>query len=252
MLKGDATMTVCYNVTGSERRALASTISEILDRPMTYQGTPRFLYEVGGHTIDTAGTLVFAIDTDDEAKAILIAALEERGYEVASSEDSLPSSDIATPLPSDSGDDRDRLTIDMPLDGFNDIAIRHLHEIVASKNQLIKKALGTDSLQIDVSAEKLHFPWFVLNGIGGEIDAYLRFITALCLMAKRLKRVVAKEREVINEKFTMRIFLIRLGFIGPELRAARRILLRNLTGNSAWKYGPPIAMQNEEVVPDGK
>lgn len=40
-----------------------------------------------------------------------------------------------------------------------------------------------------------------------------------------------------NEKFAMRLFLIRLGFIGDEYKTARRILLRNLTGNSSWRSG---------------
>ena len=35
----------------------------------------------------------------------------------------------------------------------------------------------------------------------------------------------------------MRLFLIRLGFIGDEYKTARRILLRNLTGNSSWRSG---------------
>jgi hypothetical protein len=247
-------MTVCYNVTGIERRALASTISEILDQPMNYQGTPRFLYEVGGHTIDTEGTLAFAIDTGDEARAILIAALEERGYEVTGGEETSFPSDaaIVAPLPSDSDNSHDRLTLDMPLDGFTDKAIENLKNLVTSKNRVIKKALGTNSLIIDITDEKLSFPWFTLTGAEGEMDAYLRFVTALCMMAKKQKRVTARDRgEVINEKFTMRVFLIRLGFVGSELRTARKILLRNLTGNSAWKYGTPTR-QNEEAVPDGK
>ena len=37
----------------------------------------------------------------------------------------------------------------------------------------------------------------------------------------------------------MRVFLIRLGFIGPEYQTARNLLLRNLTGNSSWLEGPP-------------
>ena len=35
----------------------------------------------------------------------------------------------------------------------------------------------------------------------------------------------------------MRIFLIRLGFIGDDFKKARKILLRNLSGNSSWKSG---------------
>ena len=59
----------------------------------------------------------------------------------------------------------------------------------------------------------------------------------MCKMAKEQKRVVAKECATDNEKFAMRLFLIRLGFIGDEYKTARRILLRNLTGNSSWRSG---------------
>jgi len=41
-----------------------------------------------------------------------------------------------------------------------------------------------------------------------------------------------------NDKFAMRIFLVRLGFVGDEYKTARKILLRNLSGNSSWKHKP--------------
>jgi hypothetical protein len=39
----------------------------------------------------------------------------------------------------------------------------------------------------------------------------------------------------VNEKYTFRCFLLRLGFIGPEYKDERKILLRNLSGSSAYK-----------------
>lgn len=59
----------------------------------------------------------------------------------------------------------------------------------------------------------------------------------MCDMAKKQKRVTAKEHGTRNDKFDMRLFLVRLGFIGEEYKAARKILLQNLTGNSSWKSG---------------
>ena len=85
----------------------------------------------------------------------------------------------------------------------------------------------------------MRFPWFTLSGADSEADAYTRFIHALYEMAKTQKRVTAKVRETENDKFTMRVFLIRLGFIGEEYKTARKILLQNLTGNSSWKNGQP-------------
>ena len=131
----------------------------------------------------------------------------------------------------------DRLTIGVP--DMSLAAISSLGKIVDSKEALFKKALGADSLPVVQDGNRTLFPWFTLTGEDGEIDAYSLFIAALCRMAKTQRRVTAKEREVGNEKFAMRIFLVRLGFVGPEYKQARKILLRNLTGNSSWKNGPP-------------
>ena len=46
-----------------------------------------------------------------------------------------------------------------------------------------------------------------------------------------------KDKPVDNEKYAFRCFLLRLGFIGEEYKQARKILLKNLTGNGAWKNG---------------
>ncbi len=43
--------------------------------------------------------------------------------------------------------------------------------------------------------------------------------------------------ETDNDKYAFRCFLLRLGFIGDEYKAARKILLGNLTGNSAFRHG---------------
>ena len=40
-----------------------------------------------------------------------------------------------------------------------------------------------------------------------------------------------------NEKYAFRCFLLRLGFIGEEYKVERKILLKNLTGSSAFKNG---------------
>ena len=47
----------------------------------------------------------------------------------------------------------------------------------------------------------------------------------------------------------MRLFLVQLGFIGDEYKVARKILLKNLSGNSSWKAGhaPVRAASNTEA-----
>ena len=127
--------------------------------------------------------------------------------------------------------------MEIPKNGFTPEAEDNLARIIASKATLLKKALGTDTLEVTQTETTLKFPWFTLHGLDGEADAYNRLIAAICKMAKEQRRVTAVERPTDNEKFTMRIFLIRLGFVGDDYKKARKILLRNLSGNSSWKSG---------------
>jgi hypothetical protein len=48
----------------------------------------------------------------------------------------------------------------------------------------------------------------------------------LCKLSKELKRTSSKETPVANEKYAFRCFLLRLGFIGSEYKASRKILLQ--------------------------
>ena len=217
-------MNVRFNVTGSNRKALVEDISEILGQEIVYNGVPTFAYTVSNYLIDKNGTLSCPGDNNCEEVKRLLAALKERGYipETADREDS---------------DNADKLSIQMPKADFTEEAIENLKKIIASKETLIKKALGADSLPVDIIGDTLNFPWFTLNGVVGESDAYARFVVSLCQMAKIQKRITAKEKESGNDKFTMRLFLIRLGFVGPECKTARTILLKNLTGNGSFKNG---------------
>ena len=70
-----------------------------------------------------------------------------------------------------------------------------------------------------------------------EAKAYTHFIASLGKMSRDLKRISATEKEVDNEKYAFRCFLLRLGFIGSEYKSERKILLRNLTGSSAFRNG---------------
>ena len=56
-------------------------------------------------------------------------------------------------------------------------------------------------------------------------------------MARNQKRVTAKKKETDNDKYAFRCFLLRLGFIGTDYKTERKILLRNLSGSSAFKSG---------------
>ena len=88
-----------------------------------------------------------------------------------------------------------------------------------------------------MAEDKVSFPWFNGEAEPEEIKAYDTFICKLCELARTQKRVTATEKPTDNEKYAFRCFLLRLGFIGVEYKEARKILLRNLTGSSAFKSG---------------
>lgn len=119
------------------------------------------------------------------------------------------------------------------------MAVGNLSNLLTAKERLIKKALGIDDLDIEVSEDTISFPWFTEMPDPETVKAYTHFITALGKMSRDLKRISANEKEVANEKYAFRCFLLRLGFIGNEYKTERKILLKNLSGNSSWKNGAP-------------
>ncbi|MBS3898862.1 MAG: virulence protein [Dethiobacter sp.] len=147
----------------------------------------------------------------------------------------------------DSDDHCDTLTIEMPLAGFTDAAFENLERLIASKAALIKKAIGAEALPIERTETTLRFPWFKFGIDGATVAAYSRFIGALYAAAKVQKRVTGREKPVENEKYAMRCFLLRLGFVGDAYKDARKILLKNLSGSSAFKSG---ARSKAEVSAD--
>ena len=214
--------TLDYNVSGEKRKRLVRAMSEILGEDAVYQGAPSFAYQVDDYTVSRNG-LVTCPDTATREEIIqLVGTLREQGFVLENFED-----------------DSSVFTVEMPRTGFTATALDNLKKIVASKAELFKRAIGADTLEIVITKDRVRFPWFTLHGLEGETDAYTKLIAGICDMAKRQKRVVARERPITNYKFTMRVFLIRLGFIGPEYQTARTLLLRNLTGNSSWLEGPP-------------
>lgn len=196
----------------------------------------RIAYAVGGYRVDKDGMVSVPDNASSEDIRKLVDALREKGFQPVEPAEQ-PTAAADSNLAQADDEDLRFLIIKVPRDGFIPETEENLRRIIASKAPLLKKALETDSLEIVFTDNAIRFQWFTLHGIDGEADAYNRLVTAMCKMAKEQKRVVAKECAADNEKFSMRLFLIRLGFIGDEYKTARRILLRNLTGNSSWRSG---------------
>ena len=223
-------MTINYNVTGSERKRLVTAIAEITGATAKYNGAPSFAYEVDCFTIDCNGTLSCEEPADNEQIENLLDGLAQHGFECEMPD--TPSSDNG-------------LVIEMPRLEFSDSAIANLKRLIESKSTLFKKAFGVETLSIDISEDKISFPWFDPQGDAAAVRAYAHFVTALCEMAKTQKRINSVDKPVDNKKYAFRCFLLRLGFIGSEYKSERKILLAKLSGSSAFK-NPTVGGPDDE------
>ena len=205
---------------GQTKKGLVADIAEITGEKAEYQKPPTFAYFIGDFVVDRDGDLI-TDNADDNKAEQLIEALLEKGYE----------GDAMQEFPG--------LCISYPRKKISDEGIERLKLVIASKENLIKKALGIEELPLEIEEDRILFPWFPGKPEPEEVKAYTGFISALCQHAEKQSRVTAQEKDVENEKYAFRCFLLRLGFVGKddELKAARKILLRNLSGSAAFKSG---------------
>jgi hypothetical protein len=70
----------------------------------------------------------------------------------------------------------------------------------------------------------------------GKVRSYI--ILALALNNQVLTQTCASSRkpQAENEKFAMRTYLNRIGFIGEEFKNCREHLCQSLGGNAAWRF----------------
>ena len=237
-----------FNRTGAERKALVQAMGEILEVKPKYLGMPTAAYQVDYFHIDKTGAVEFDDRADSEEIENLLERLAERGIVAApaetaqeggTAEESADAENKAEEPETEAQGADLGLTVAMPRDSFTDAALENLRKLVDAKGSLIKKALAVDSLPIETDGEKVSFPWFAEGQDSESVKAYTHFIAAICDMARNQKRITAKEKTADNEKYAFRCFLLRLGFIGAEYKGERKILLKNLSGSSAFKNGEP-------------
>ena len=233
-------MDVKYGVTGKERKALVKAVSELTETPAKYLGMPSMAYQIGRYQVNKEGTLTVMVEGDG-----IIEDLRERGFIPEGTEEDAETSEEETtegdaedePETEAPAEETTDLTISIPRDSLPGDKLENLKSLIEAKADLIKQALSVEELPVDEDDEKITFPWFH-GAIGAdEAKAYTDFISKLTDMAKNQQRVTAKPGEVENPRYAFRCFLLRLGFIGSEYKTDRKILLRNLSGSSAFKAG---------------
>lgn len=167
--------------------------------------------------------------------------------------------------------DVDELTISLPMAGHTAQSIRNFLNLMYSRGPLLNKAMGTnfsvsnslldaveqastrtveemlDELEeyrlgagttgmtgISITAEKISLT-FAGPLTQEKVSAYTELCSAMNRMAVTQKRIQAKTVNDANEKYALRIWLIRLGLNGDEHKTIRKLLMQNLTGHAAFR-----------------
>lgn len=259
-------MKIHYNITKEQRKKMVEIVGRTLGVQPIYCGAPTFAYKMGAFEITRDGCLCFADDADEAEVERVRTAIRETGF--AAEEDAPEMSPIATETATEAESeteteaeeeekeeeeeeaktsDEDRLIISIPRNFLTETGRKNLDAFLASKGHLIQKAFNIEKAAYTLTEETVKFAWF--HGKIGEdtVRAYTDFISKLCEMAQKQKRAVAKEKPTENEKYAFRCFLLRLGMIGDTYKTSRKILLQNLTGNSAFKCGHRREAASHEV-----
>ena len=230
----------------ANRKDVVKAVSAILGQPSKYMGVPTCSYQIGNCTIDRSG----AVETEDEKTAEMVrAGLLEQGL-------------IETPHT-----EVDETTVSLSVEGMTAEGLKNLIYLIHSKQYLINRAFAEEVFRIPAelaeelgSAELPDTEAFLqafkshaegCRGIGffdgkmaftlpaindpDMILAFTHLAAAMAQQARGQKRIRPDETIEENEKYYMRIWLLRLGFGGKEGKEVRNLLLKNLKGHSAFR-----------------
>ncbi len=159
--------------------------------------------------------------------------------------------------------------MEIPLEGYDGKSLINLLRMIYSKQPLIKKALGLDidlvdeecvaaieqeqivtfddfkkalegancpGIGFDFEKETITFKLGTGRNNPEKVQAATQLLDLISTYARQQKRnVAARVKPTDNEKYTFRTWLLRLGMIGDEYKASRKLLLRNLSGNASFR-----------------
>ena len=232
----------------ADRKHLVKALEEETGLKAKYCGAPSFSYEIGPYTVDRAGNLVVE---DAEATDEVLQSLAVKGL-------------------IDFDDEKKTATIiSLPTAGHDGRSLRNLVFMLHSKGALLSKAVGKPGLyrvskklvaDLDAGAPQSIEDFLTILGVSGDgalqgitiephkicfyfpmsedsdrIRTYMQLAVLMGKAAREQKRVQPDKCKDTNEKYTFRVWLMRLGMMGEEYKDARRILLRNLKGNGAFR-----------------
>lgn len=120
------------------------------------------------------------------------------------------------------------------MDGILD---RHTYRTTDELIRFIQEWDGSEDAVKGISfdEEKVIFDGFTEVKDAEHLQTFMKLAAAMNRMAQTQKRVLAKETDDSNEKYALRVWLVRLGMNGSDYKAERRILMEHLSGHAAFR-----------------
>lgn len=243
-------MEIRIETTAANRKDLVKAIEQFIGERSVYLGPPSFGYKVGDFTVDRDGTVL----TENEEKAKEVRAmLAAKGFCTEGDEE----------MSYEGG-----TTIKVPIGTDEAQAVINLTNMLHSKQYLLNRAVGAEGFKVsdalitslgntefanaDEAVSRIMqtadygqgfsfedgcivFSGFPYTEDSGKVKAYCELASAMVKTAKEQKRIKADETIEENEKYYMRVWLVRLGFDGKEAKETRKVLLENLKGHTAFR-----------------
>lgn len=112
--------------------------------------------------------------------------------------------------------------------GYDQAATLHYHDSRYYFLNLHSFFHGNRTIELRGFNSELH---------AGKVRAYIVFSLAINHQALTQHYAHYKKVQSENEKFAMRVYLVRIGLSGTEFKNCRKHLYEHLSGNAAWRYG---------------
>ncbi|WDC83318.1 virulence-related protein [Caloramator sp. mosi_1] len=241
-----------------DRKEIVKTLSEVLGSKPTYLGAPTFAYEIKTEK-DVYRIGKDGVIRNSEYREV---TLEEILFK--EQEDTLDNANIEMPFKDHTG--RTLINILNMLYSKQHLIVEalELDEILIDKEYItklnqkkietieeLKEAIyeagpkGCNGIDFNFEEETFSIKLLGKNLNEEKISALMKLTTLISENAKKLKYASFKEAQDDNPKYAFRTWLIRLGMNGREYKEDRKILLKNLKGNSAFRE--PVIEGSAEI-----
>lgn len=239
-----------------QRKQVAKSIGEYVHEKPVYQGPPTFSYQIGQFNLDRNG--IVHCEGNEECED-LRSCLIEQGY--------------VEP-------DVDSLDIRVPISDMNGIGLTNLIFEIKSKAYLLNRILRKDHFKVEdriveilqekkpeeiseflevieqnqenISGFKIqesevtfNFP---INEDPNKNRAYIELASMIVAHARDAKRISPEENKPENEKYYLRVWLVRLGLDGKGAKETRKALLEGLKGHTAFRTAEDEAKHKARLL----